>query len=140
MEKPRGYPGEYFPRELQGQGQGLGTSRETIFTRIPSRLFHLLPFFCNPALVQGGPLFLPHPQKTESQTWRGNGPRTPPHVWDSVFLGGGKNSSPPCTWDSLAANIAPREYPGVYTPLAFYNIDSVNSNILGRDLERMYPY
>ena len=50
------------PRELQGQKSegpqaprvfGLGTSRGTIFTRIPQRLFHILPLFRNPALVTG---------------------------------------------------------------------------------------
>ena len=50
------------PREFQGQKPegpqaprvfGLGTSRGTIFTRIPPRLFHILPFFRNPALVTG---------------------------------------------------------------------------------------
>ena len=32
--------------------------------------------------------------------------------------------------DSLPANVAPRDYPGEYTPSAFTNIDSVKSNIL----------
>ena len=48
------------PREFQGQHPeglqaprvlGLRTSRGTIFTRIPLRLFQILPFFCNPALL-----------------------------------------------------------------------------------------
>ena len=30
--------------------------------------------------------------------------------------------------DSLPANVAPRDYPGEYTPSAFTNIDSVKSN------------
>ena len=32
---------------------GLGTSRGTIFTRIPPRIFHILPFFCYLTLVTG---------------------------------------------------------------------------------------
>ena len=32
---------------------GLATSRATIFTRIAPRLIHILPFFCNLALVTG---------------------------------------------------------------------------------------
>ena len=48
------------PRKFQGikpEGPqaprvfGLATSRGTIFTRIPPRLFHILPFFNNPSLV-----------------------------------------------------------------------------------------
>ena len=50
------------PRKFQGQKPegpqaprvfSLGTFQGTIFTRIPPRLFHILPFFCNPALVTG---------------------------------------------------------------------------------------
>ena len=37
----------------------------------------------------------------------------------------------------LSANGAPREFHGEYTPLAFTHIDSVKSNILWRDVERM---
>ena len=32
--------------------------------------------------------------------------------------------------DSLPASVAPRDYPGEYTPSAFTNIDSVKSNIV----------
>ena len=89
------------PREFQGQQPegpqapsvfGVGTSRGTIFTRIPPRLFHILPFFRNPALVTG------------------------------ILL------QPILPLGSIVVNI----------PLDFYNIDSVNPSILGRDLERMY--
>ena len=37
----------------------------------------------------------------------------------------------------FSANGAPREYHGEYSPSAYTNIDSVKSNILGRDVERM---
>ena len=55
-------------------------------------------------ILQGGPLFLPPPKK---QSHRHGGVEFLdsvffsrsflPHVWASVFLGGGKNSCPPCT-------------------------------------------
>ena len=50
------------PREFQGQKPevlqsprvfGLGSSQGTIFNGIPPKLFHILPFFHNPALVTG---------------------------------------------------------------------------------------
>jgi hypothetical protein len=37
----------------------------------------------------------------------------------------------------FSANGAPREYCGEYTPSVFTNIDSVKSNILMREIERM---
>ena len=63
MRKNRGgilvniIPSEFQGQKIKGPQApkvfGLGTSQGTIFTRIPLRLFHLLPFFCNPALVTG---------------------------------------------------------------------------------------
>ena len=37
----------------------------------------------------------------------------------------------------ISANGAPRVYHGEFTPSALTNIDSVKSNIVGRDIERM---
>ena len=49
--------------------------------------------------IQGGPLFLPPPKKTESQTWgeeKKNRVQELPPCLGLCFLGGGKNSGPPC--------------------------------------------
>ena len=57
------------------------------------------------ASIQGGPLFLPPPKKQESHTW-GEFLDSSPNVWDSVFLGGGKNSGPPYTVRAAGLDVA----------------------------------
>ena len=46
-------------------------------------------------------------------------------------------SHPGLVYGIFSANGLPREYHGQYTPLAFKNIKSVKSNIIGRNVERM---
>ena len=42
--------------------------------------------------------------------------------------------------DTLPANVAPRNYPDEYNPLAFTNSDSVKSNIVRRNYKEWIVY
>ena len=84
-------------------------------------------------LIQGGPLFLPPPKKTESQTWG--------EFSDSVFfftpcqglcfLGGGKNSGPPCRYIRGAVLLDLEMLGGIRAPHKGnqWNLPSLDKNI-----------
>ena len=61
---------------------------------------HVTFFILN--LIQGGPLFLPPPKKTESQAWgeeKKQSPRTPPMSGTQFFLGVARIAVHPVSWD-----------------------------------------